>query len=241
MLEPQVKADAFLDARYYLNRQHRTLAEGVEGWLVNMEELLACWPPWHDFSGLLTKRERQRWCDYQTIVDDGLRARSFLFGRSVLRLLLADRLEVSPDQVPLTRDAHGKPQLENSCLHFNLSHSGEWLWLVISSLGPVGADVECLLTCEPVTEPLIEMVASPEEQRTLRQAPASKRDIVFLRLWVLKETYLKAIGSGLLQDPRLLKINDDNTISHIYKFNNPLCSQIAFIQTDSCIVAWAQL
>lgn len=57
--------------------------------------------------------------------------------RSVLQWHLGR--EVAPEE--LTRDEHGKASLASGELHFNLSHSGAWLYIVVAD-SEVGVDIE---------------------------------------------------------------------------------------------------
>ena len=104
-------------------------------------------------------------------------------------------------QLTLRTGPHGKPRLAGQPrLHFNLSHAGPWLLCALHDR-PVGIDVEE----ERLQAPLpAELIMTPEELRhhgTL--APGAAR-AHFFRLWTLKESLLKALGTGLSVDPRTI-------------------------------------
>ena len=97
----------------------------------------------------------------------------------------------------------GKPSIKNDqCFGFNLSHSGDYCTILalkgISS-GFCGVDVmkqeanvdyECLIST-------MARKLSPCEQDFINQSKVSDRAKNFLRIWSLKESYLKALGTGI--------------------------------------------
>lgn len=87
----------------------------------------------------------------------------------------------------------GKPYLpEYPQIHFNVSHAGTMAVAVFSD-HEIGCDVEPLL---PV-DANIAACFTPEEQAALRRSHDPDRD--FTRMWVCKESFLKALGTGLEQ------------------------------------------
>lgn len=87
--------------------------------------------------------------------------------------------------------AHGKPYLPDCPVHFNLSHSGDWVALSLSS-APVGCDIQEIRPYQPA---LAKRFFSEKEQAMLEAATDKQR--CFFRLWTLKESYIKAMGAGL--------------------------------------------
>jgi len=88
-------------------------------------------------------------------------------------------------------DANGKPRLTASGLHFNLSHSGAYAACAICDR-PVGVDVE--LEAEMDLD-IARKFFHPDEYRAIAASDDPAR--CFFRYWVLKESYLKAVGFGL--------------------------------------------
>ena len=88
---------------------------------------------------------------------------------------------------------HGKPYLpEYPQIHFSVSHAGTMAVAVFSG-HEIGCDVEPLLAVDAD----IAACFTPEEQAALRRSDDPNRD--FTRLWVCKESFLKALGTGLEQ------------------------------------------
>lgn len=98
------------------------------------------------------------------------------------------------DDTPVTKNKYGKPSLtERKDIHFNLSHADGITACFVS-------DAECGIDCELIREyrpNVMKRVFSDSEQKMLMSAPENERDMMFFRLWTLKEAYIKAIGIGL--------------------------------------------
>ncbi len=94
---------------------------------------------------------------------------------------------------------HQKPYLSDADgFFFNFSHAGEYAMLAVSD-AEVGCDVEKI---RPVDPGLFARVLTTDEHAALTAAPKAERDALFFRYWVLKESCMKALGKGLLLDPR---------------------------------------
>ena len=109
----------------------------------------------------------------------------------------------------ILRDEMGKPYLEGKTLHFNVSHSGEYLAIAISKY-PVGIDIQ-----EPklIKDGMFRKVVQPEEECLIGE----DRQKDFLRLWTLKESFVKAEGKGLriaLKDYYFEKENDEYLVNY---------------------------
>lgn len=94
----------------------------------------------------------------------------------------------------VTFGEHGKPSLTDyPSVHYNLSHSDGIAACIVS-------DVECGIDCERVREfrpNVMGRVFSDSERELVEQSDDSSLDMMFFRLWTLKEAYIKAIGIGL--------------------------------------------
>ena len=123
--------------------------------------------------------------------------RRFVAAHGSLRAILAHYLRVGPAQVSFAYAPEGKPILAGAApLHFNLSHSDSLALLAVSPRREVGIDVE-RLRADFAPEPLAKRFFSPSECEALSRVPPDERHPAFLRLWTLKEAYLKALGTGL--------------------------------------------
>lgn len=88
---------------------------------------------------------------------------------------------------------HGKPYLEKEDIFFNISHSGDYVAVAISSEN-IGVDIEKLRRNKMQ---VARRFFSEEEIHALQTTTTPDED--FTRLWSLKEAYLKYAGSGLTE------------------------------------------
>lgn len=87
---------------------------------------------------------------------------------------------------------HGKPFLpDHPNIHFNLTHSGEHAAAVFSDR-PVGCDLERIRPFRPA---LAARCLCPDELAFLHQS--AQPDIDFCRLWTCRESFFKAVSTGL--------------------------------------------
>ena len=86
----------------------------------------------------------------------------------------------------------GKPYFAEAGLHFSISHTKGHVFVALSDK-PIGIDAE--ERDRPVNLRLAEKILSPAE-RTRYDAAADKR-AALLKLWVLKEAWVKYTGTGL--------------------------------------------
>lgn len=109
-----------------------------------------------------------------------------------LLLYAQERQICVPDALSYRYSEMGKPSFaELPEVQFNLSHCGGAAVCLLSPF-VCGVDVE---KKRPLRPKVVSRVFSEEEQRALRSA--DDPDLLFTRLWTLKESYVKAIGIGI--------------------------------------------
>ena len=111
------------------------------------------------------------------------------------REMLAKRMPAS--EIRFLRSGNGKPEVLNSPLHFNLSHSGDFVLCAVSE-AEIGADIEVM---RPVSPKLIARVCTAEEKEFI-----GKDERIFFQIWTAKEALAKYYGSGLSGDLKLLSV-----------------------------------
>ena len=90
---------------------------------------------------------------------------------------------------------NGKPYLQDYPFYFNLSHSGEYVFCVISGR-EVGVDIQQLRPVDEVR--LTRRFFSEEEQKALEKCfNREEQRKLFYRLWTRKEAYGKLTGEGI--------------------------------------------
>ena len=113
-------------------------------------------------------------------------------GRKLLRECL--RPYGLPEDAVMEKGSYGKPYFrDRPDICFNISHADGIAACIVT-------ESECGIDCEPCRE-YRERVArrsfSPEEQRMIEEAEPEERDLLFTRLWTLKEAFVKCIGQGI--------------------------------------------
>lgn len=105
------------------------------------------------------------------------------------------RVGLEQGKLRFSHKSNGKPELETGTgeqtrLHFNLSHSGNYAAAVFSDR-PVGIDIEVLRTGR---QKIAGRFFSEQEKQYLNE---HWDDGSFTKIWTRKESYLKATGEGL--------------------------------------------
>lgn len=87
-----------------------------------------------------------------------------------------------------------KPYFTDIPVYYNLSHSGSRAMCIMSDL-PVGCDVEQVKEADTR---IADRFFSPVEYSLISDQPSPyEKNEMFYRLWTLKESYIKCIGTGL--------------------------------------------
>ncbi len=149
------------------------------------------------------------------------RQNSFLLGRALLAYILEELFQHPDAEIRI--GAHNKPFIPESSLGFNLTHSRDWIALVIAqkNIAPksppaVGIDLEAIckrrnfagLLKRTFTEeeiawilslnPTVEERSPSKLDESLLNSPLNFKEMErFFWLWSGKEAYLKADGRGL--------------------------------------------
>lgn len=156
--------------------------------------------------------ELERCCEAWLTEDERQRAMRFrkdttrnqhIVGRGMTRKLLCGQ-QVAPERIELAFLPHGKPFVAappQVARPFNVAHT-EGLVLFASCHGAIasdsalGVDVEWLSRRTDV-ELAQRYFAAPEVEYVWDHRDADRRQQAFLRVWTLKEAFIKAIGTGL--------------------------------------------
>lgn len=123
----------------------------------------------------------------------------FTAARGLLRHLGGLYRECDGKNLTIGESAHGKPFFEGAkdTLSFNVSHSGEWIFLAFAAGIPVGIDVQ-QMTERPNIMKIARAVFHPDEIAALEKEKAAEvKRHLFYTLWARKEAVIKAAGDGL--------------------------------------------
>lgn len=160
------------------------------------------------------------------------RRQQWVMGRALLRREVHRRYPDHP--LEIHTDEHGKPWLEG--IHFNMSHSADWLVLALCQEGAVGIDLE-LGRRRRDLQRLASRFFAPEEAQWLAEQPAEQRDHLFYRFWARKEAVLKANGGGL--SAGLERVSFDP--KRAWQLENLLDEKSYVISDSPCDSGWLAL
>lgn len=146
-----------------------------------------------DYYALLIKEE-QRQAD--SLTRPQVRSR-FVEVRARLRLMLADYLNQASGSILINRTEHGKPFLpKHPELFFNLSHSGKYVVLALTTEAQLGIDVEKIRNRQRF-EGLVNKCFVQQEIQYWQALPEQDKSAEFYRFWTGKEAFVKAVGRGI--------------------------------------------
>jgi 4'-phosphopantetheinyl transferase len=144
-------------------------------------------------SSLINAEEKARAKRYLQLRDKN----RFIIGRAALRIILGGYLNKSPAEIEFEIGSNKKPFLKNSALRYNVSHSGDWIFIGVSG-SEIGVDIEWI---DPAFDyhDIMGEYFSPEEAKYITEDHSR-----FFMLWTRKEALTKATAKGLDDDLKLI-------------------------------------
>ncbi len=145
-----------------------------------------------------------------------------LYRRKLSRLLIrtalskASKYKIPPENWIITKLPNGKPVAHcpsGKRIYFNLSHAENCVVVAVSSCNDVGIDVEPMAQDIHIED--IWAVLNDREICQLQSIPPEKRAKQIVRLWTLKEAYLKLLGTGLALDPASILVDISDKRVHL--------------------------
>jgi 4'-phosphopantetheinyl transferase len=151
--------------------------------------------------------------------------KAFTYQHHLLRKHLSHWLNISHHDVNLSINPFGKPELQNTPFHFNMSRSGNHLAFYF---GPTdgGIDIETIRPSAPFQE-IAKLHFHSNEQQFISS------DLDFFTLWTRKEAVLKAMGTGLLS-----RIDDIDTTQNCILKNGYLY-EVQSLRTDGQVISYS--
>jgi 4'-phosphopantetheinyl transferase len=123
----------------------------------------------------------------------------------LLRRALAVAGELPPGDWRFIDSPGMKPRIDPSLsaldLRFSLSHTKGLVACAVSIGIEIGIDVEAIDRPQAGLD-IAERFFSPTETAILHATPPDRQSEIFMRLWTLKEAFIKATGEGLSRDLR---------------------------------------
>jgi 4'-phosphopantetheinyl transferase len=184
--------------------------------------------------------------------EDGAR---FVAGRALLRFVVAECWSIEPAAVALTFTCarcgapHGPPVAVPPdglpSVHLSLAHGGARVIVAVSLLGPVGVDVEAVTGFD--FSGIDDVALAAIERASLSHVAPAAAGAARARIWVRKESVLKATGSGLACDPRLVVVSPPSDPPHVVEWperRSPSLAQLTDIDVGlgyaACLTLLAQ-
>ncbi len=118
---------------------------------------------------------------------------------------------VAPNQWDIQENKFGKPEITNKNirnLHFNISHSNDYLVIAMSDEGKIGIDIEPI--GKELAHPFPSQLFSDNEQSRLQSLTTKQQTAYFTKLWTAKEAIAKCIGQGTHLDFSKIEIERPN-------------------------------
>jgi 4'-phosphopantetheinyl transferase len=145
---------------------------------------------------MLDAEERERAARFWVDLD----RREYIAAHALLRAMLTHYTGRPALEWRFSTGEYGKPTIASvgggGELDFNLAHTRGLVAAAVTSQGRVGIDVERIDPAKSDAA-IAEDFFAPAELALLRQVPKADWPIWFFQLWTLKESYIKAIGTGL--------------------------------------------
>jgi 4'-phosphopantetheinyl transferase len=155
--------------------------------------------------------------DYQKIlsIDEQLRAAKlissekrlrFQSARSALRNILSLYVNQPSENIQFKYGPNGKPYLlldgQPGLIEFNIAHSENLMLAVFAQRCPVGIDLEFR---QPVStrDWIVNQYFSKIDRGIFQNLSEEEKETAFLNIWIKKEAYGKAMGTGLSHQPQL--------------------------------------
>ncbi len=160
-----------------------------------------------EFECLLNETEKKRVSQFK--YEDS--KNNFIVCRGALRFLLSQYLDENPALIGILQNPDGKPALADEYhqhdLEFNISHSNEICLIAFSQNLELGIDVEALKPLVDL-EDMAKSFLSERELAAFYSCSPEHKLAMFYDLWSAKEALLKAIGCGLMVQPRQIEIHE---------------------------------
>lgn len=145
--------------------------------------------------------------------------KSYLVSHFALRIILGKYLGRSPELIYYQFNSYGKPSINDSNLHFNLSHSGDLACITVAAT-EVGVDIEKVIEDFDYFEIANSYFTYEEISLINFQKNKLTQAKMFFKIWTIKESLLKAIGTGLVIDLPIVQLRENKWECISEEYNN---------------------
>lgn len=174
----------------------------VNCFLVNIELNRILVPKHWDYLDDFERKRAERFY----FEDDKVR---YILSRSILKKLLSCIFNIRAETISIDY-SQNKPGINHLPVQFNISHSGDYVFIGISK-AIIGVDVEKI---KPDFEykDIINRYFDSTEIKTIENTENTV--FMFYKYWTRKEAFLKALGTGLDFDLGSVNVSDGNNYAH---------------------------
>jgi len=139
-----------------------------------------------------------------------------ILGWAMCRMEASSRYGVHPAEIRIDFHDKGKPFFPDfPDFKFNITHGGGIVAVAFCEHHEVGIDVESIT--RKVNPMIAERYFTPAEADFLQKKPLQQRSHAFLRLWTIKEAYLKMTGDGLSKPLNSFEVQHHEDEIRIYE------------------------
>ena len=143
-------------------------------------------------------------------------------GEMLVKNAVYDISGVPIEKLTLKTTENGKPYIEISDIHFNISHCEDWVVCAIHNK-PIGIDIEKI---RPINLKIAKRFFTADEQNYVFSGIPKEEDFDktadsdmlkrFFEVWTGKEAYLKYKGTGITDNLNALYVNENNLITEYF-------------------------
>lgn len=146
-----------------------------------------------------------------------IKKKQFIVTRGVLRKLLSNSLGTAAEEIEFFYGQHKKPTIKekhnNKSVEFNISHSEGYALIAMTLDNKVGVDIE-KINQKIDHQSLSRRFFSEKEELT--NLDKDKQLDAFYRIWVRKESFIKATGEGIAFGLDQFSVSlDENKLSQV--------------------------
>jgi len=176
---------------------------------------------YNDLLQVISKKNRERCHAFKRRHN----ALSTLYGELILRHALTQQFAFKNDEIMILKNGSGKPYIKDSTVHYNISHSGDFVVCAFSEQ-EVGIDIEQV---KEIDLRIARRYFCESECNDLFSKDINEQQDYFFTLWALKESYMKwsGLGMSIALDSFCFKIsNNEASVTDINLGISPFFKQI---------------
>ena len=125
---------------------------------------------------------------------------NYLVSHALVRLALSEYTDLKPEIWQFQKNSHGRPDIKQAAndtpLKFNLTHTQGLCACVVTSGAQCGIDAE-LINRKNDLKKIAQRMFADSEIDTMQSLQGGEFRKSFFRFWTLRESYVKALGTGL--------------------------------------------